>query len=76
MALSRNYDKMTGEKFTPHGFNLIQLIQSPYAYYGISELFQPTLHDKEAVEQDLQQMSALGFNSLRVLMISAGIRFV
>ena len=60
------YDKMTGEKFTPRGFNLIQLIQSPYAYYGISELFQPTLHDKDAVEQDLQQMSALGYNSLRV----------
>ncbi len=60
------FDKMTGEKFTPNGFNLIQLIQSPHDWYGISELFQPTLHDREAVEQDLQQMSALGYNSLRV----------
>jgi hypothetical protein len=33
------YDKMTGEKFNPHGFTLIQLIKSPYASYGISELF-------------------------------------
>jgi type IX secretion system substrate protein len=63
---ARFYDKTTGERFVPRGFNYIQLVLSPEGPYGESELFQPDSHDQEAIDDDFQRMAALGYNVVRV----------
>jgi hypothetical protein len=63
---ARFYNSMTDERFTPRGFNYIQLVLSPAGPYGESELFQPDSHDQIAVDDDFQRISALGYNVVRV----------
>ena len=60
------YDRVSGEKFEPRGFNYIQLVNSPAGFYGESELFHADSHNLEAIDDDFQRMAALGYNSLRV----------
>ena len=63
---ARFYHTGTGERFTPRGFNYIQLVLSPAGLYGESELFHPDSHDPIAIDDDFQRLASLGYNAVRV----------
>ncbi|MBK8501997.1 MAG: T9SS type A sorting domain-containing protein [Saprospiraceae bacterium] len=60
------YHTGTKEVFKPHGFNYIQLVQSPNGPHGESQLFIPDNHDPIEIDDDFQRMAALGYNAVRV----------
>jgi hypothetical protein len=62
------YDRLTGEKFIPRGYNYVRL--SPI--YGTSgqmweETLAPGMYDPDLAEQALREMHADGYNVVRVV---------
>jgi hypothetical protein len=61
------YDRLTGEIFTPRGFNYVRLAPMAGAYSGFwHATLNPGFYDPEEAEGALQRMHALGYNVVRV----------
>jgi hypothetical protein len=61
------YDRLTGEKFTPRGFNYVQVapMVGPDSGFWHSTL-NPGFYDPELAEEGLSRMHTLGHNVVRV----------
>ncbi len=63
------YDRLTGERFVPRGANYHRWVIKPSHTHGdiaVDALFNTAWGQLDQAEAELQQMAALGFNTVRV----------
>jgi len=63
------YDRLTGERFVPRGANYHRWVSRPSPGQGdifVDALFNTDFGQLDQAEAELQQMAALGFNTVRV----------
>ncbi len=68
-GVSEFYDTLTGEKFVPRGADYIHWVSRPSPGRGdiwVDALFNTSFGELDQAEAELQQMKALGFNTVRM----------
>jgi hypothetical protein len=63
------YDRETGERFVPRGANYVHWVSRPSPGRGeiwVDALFNTSFGELDQAEDELQQMAALGFNTVRM----------
>ena len=68
-GVSEFYDTLTGEKFVPRGADYIHWVARPSPGRGdiwVDALFNTSFGELDQAEAELQQMKALGFNTVRM----------
>lgn len=68
-GVSEFYDTLTGVKFVPRGANYVHWVSKPSPGRGdiwVDALFNTSFGELDQAEAELQQMVALGFNTVRL----------
>ncbi|MBC8334742.1 MAG: cellulase family glycosylhydrolase [Anaerolineales bacterium] len=63
------YDRLTGERFVPRGADYVHWVSRPSPGRGdiwVDALFNTSFGELDQAEAELQQMKALGFNTVRM----------
>jgi hypothetical protein len=63
------YDRLTGERFIPRGADYVHWVSKPSPGQGdiwVDALFNTSFGELDQAEAELQQMEALGFNTVRM----------